>query len=282
MEEDEKYFFDLTGYLVLRGVLGADEIQRCNQAIDLHSAELTTRCQKTRSLAFGVPELMGYSGRQELSGMLEWPDPHGELFRQLLVHPEVVFRLNGLIGEGFRLDNGPRFIGAEKGTEGHRLHGGGEPVIWHHSYWQQNGQILSRAVTVFWQLVDSHEGDGGFVIVPGSHKSCFPPPTELCATQAHRDLIHQPLLNAGDVVLFSEAATHGALPWKGETQRRTIFYRYASKGCARRKDLKFEPEQRYGEWTRKLGEHQRALLYGPGVGRELHFPAIQANRRNPE
>ena len=34
----EKYFFDLTGYLVVRGALTPEEVDRCNAAID-HYAE---------------------------------------------------------------------------------------------------------------------------------------------------------------------------------------------------------------------------------------------------
>ena len=31
---------------------------------------------------------------------------------------------------------------------------------------------------------------------------------------------------AGDAIIFSEACTHGTLPWNGEHQRRAILYKY--------------------------------------------------------
>ena len=34
-------------------------------------------------------------------------------------------------------------------------------------------------------------------------------------------------VNAGDVVIFTEATTHGTLPWKGAEQRRNIIYRFS-------------------------------------------------------
>ncbi len=37
----------------------------------------------------------------------------------------------------------------------------------------------------------------------------------------HQDVLVQPELAAGDVILFSEAATHGALPWKPKEVRLT-------------------------------------------------------------
>ena len=36
MTDDEKYFFDLTGHLVLRDVVDPETILRANQAIDHH------------------------------------------------------------------------------------------------------------------------------------------------------------------------------------------------------------------------------------------------------
>ena len=90
--------------------------------------------------------------------------------RRLLIHPVAVACLNEFSGKGFRLDHGPLLIGAVQGTEGHTLHGAGEPFspsVWYH---QQNGRIYCRGITVAWQLAACKAGDGGFAIVPGSHK----------------------------------------------------------------------------------------------------------------
>ena len=40
MDADQKYLFDLTGYLVLRSVLTPAEIALCNAAIDAHEHEI--------------------------------------------------------------------------------------------------------------------------------------------------------------------------------------------------------------------------------------------------
>ncbi|KAK3259682.1 hypothetical protein CYMTET_31334, partial [Cymbomonas tetramitiformis] len=45
--------------------------------------------------------------------------------------------------------------------------------------------------------------------------------------EAFQEFVRQPVLEAGDVVLFSEATTHGTLAWSGEHQRRTVIYRFA-------------------------------------------------------
>ncbi len=39
MTDDEKHFFDLNGYLVLRDVVDPDTIRRCNEAIDHYDAK---------------------------------------------------------------------------------------------------------------------------------------------------------------------------------------------------------------------------------------------------
>ena len=146
--------------------------------------------------------LQGTTSRQQLTGMLGWPSPYREPFRRLLVHPTVVSRLNEFSGPGFRLDHGPLLISATEGTEGHYLHGSGEPfspATWYH---QQNGKIYCRGITVAWQLTDCNPGDGGFAVIPGSHKTCEPTPPEIRSLAEYGELVVQPAMRAGDVLFF--------------------------------------------------------------------------------
>ena len=264
MSEDEKYFFDLTGYLIVRNALTPEEITACNDAIDHYRERIRARSIDDGGLARRSIALSGTSGRLELRGMLGWSPPYREPFRQLLVHPVVVSRLNEICGKGFRLDHGPLLIGANAGAEGHQLHGSGEPFSQSTWYHQQNGRISCRGVTVAWQLYDVNEGDGGFAIVPGSHKSRFPTPKGVRTVEGDMGLVVQPAMTAGDVLFFAETATHGTLPWKGTGQRRSILYKYASRAVARAVGRRFTPEARYGEWTSELTPGQYSLLYGPG------------------
>jgi ectoine hydroxylase-related dioxygenase (phytanoyl-CoA dioxygenase family) len=264
MSDEEKYFFDLTGYLIVRGALSPEEVAECNAAIDHYAEDIHARSVEGGGLARGSSALKGETGRLELTGMLGWPSPYREPFRKLLAHPIVVSRLNEMSGKGFRLDHGPLMIGAEAGTEGHQLHGAGEPfspAVWYH---QQNGRISCRGVTVAWQLYDVNEGDGGFCIAPGSHKSRFRPPKGVITVEDDMGLVKQPAMKAGDVLFFAETATHGTLPWKGKQPRRSILYKYASRAAARAVGRRFTPEERYGAWTKELTPEQHSLLYGPG------------------
>ena len=37
MNEDQKYLFDLTGYLIVENALTVEEVAQCNAAIDHHN-----------------------------------------------------------------------------------------------------------------------------------------------------------------------------------------------------------------------------------------------------
>ena len=279
MTAEERYFFDLRGYLVVRDVLTAEETAGCNAAIDRFAGQMTERSVEGGGLARGSQALRGNRGRGELTGMLGWPAPWREPFRRLLVHPVVVSRLNEISGRGFRLDHGPTLIAAAPGTEGHALHGAGEPfapATWYH---HQNGRIHCRGVTVAWQLTDVEAGAGGFAIVPGSHKSREPTPAEVRSAEDDMGLVAQPQMRAGDVLFFAETATHGTLPWRGPGERRSVLYKYASRGAARSVGPFFTPRDRYGEWTEELTHEQQAVLYGPGVHTGGKLPVLESDGR---
>ena len=275
VSDEERYYFDLRGYLVVRSVLSEEEIDTCNGALD-HFAE-KIRNFEAGTLSHGSAALAGRSSRKQLTGMLGWPPPYRDPFRKLLVHPVVVSRLNEFSGKGFRLDHGPLLISAEKGAEGHWLHGAGEPfspAVWYH---QQNGKIYCRGITVAWQLADCRSGDGGFAIIPSSHKTCEPTPADVRSLEDAMGLVVQPDLKAGDVVFFAETATHGALPWRADHERRSVLYKYTSRAAARAVGKHFTPEQRYGEWVNELTPEQQAVLYGPGVHHGGRLPQLESD-----
>ena len=132
------------------------------------------------------------------------------------------------------MDHLPFCILQDRGSEGFDLHGGRisadgselgrfEPDL---AYSCINGSIYNPLLACSVQLVDHDAGDGGFVIIPGSHKANFPAPADvLTGTSSDVDLVRQPVTQAGDVVLFSESSIHGAAAWMSEKQRRIALYR---------------------------------------------------------
>jgi ectoine hydroxylase-related dioxygenase (phytanoyl-CoA dioxygenase family) len=220
-----KYLFDLNGFIVLRGVFNADEVTSANAAIDAHEdSELHERKGQLRTSGlYGRQSSAlsgdGSTGRKDMGGMLGWEKPHCEPFRNLLCHKHVAPVLNELLGVGYRLDHSPLMITQEKGAEGHTLHGGavtesGEPA-WPLAYEFRHGQMRNQLLTVCMQLQDAGPGDGGFCVVPGSHKSNYPVPPDLAdlADPELAEFVQQPEMYPGDVLLFTEAVLHGTLPW---------------------------------------------------------------------
>jgi ectoine hydroxylase-related dioxygenase (phytanoyl-CoA dioxygenase family) len=64
----------------------------------------------------------------------------------------------------------------------------------------------------------------------------------------------------GDAIIFCEAIIHGALPWRGEHERRMVLYRFNPGHAAYTPGLAtFD----YPEWFFDLTEEQRAVLQQP-------------------
>jgi hypothetical protein len=227
MTDPERYLFDLRGFLVVEDLLTEAELAACNEAIDRHRDLIRSRPPE-QSLSGSAAALRGDQGRFEMTqSLLALEKPWCEPFRRLLVHPGIIPYLTELVGPGFRLDHGPGLIGMEGGTEGHILHGGGEPYDPSQYYFHKNGRMHNGLTVVSWQLTDVNEGDGGFCCVPGSHKSNYPCPSEIKRYEAWRDCVEQVVAPAGSAILFTEALTHGTLPWRGAQPRRSILFKYS-------------------------------------------------------
>lgn len=230
MNEEERYLFDLHGYVVLRGVLDAGEVRAANAAIDAERGRIAPRAT---SLAEGADALRGSGRRHEATDLLAWSPPRRAPLVSLLAHPRLTPILHALVGNGFRLDHAPLLVCTPTGTEGHLLHGGSGPHFDPSQYYLvQNHQIHCALLMVEWALTDVGPDDGGLCVIPGSHKSAFACPREIRRLEHRRDCVRPVPVRAGDVVVFTEALTHGTLPWRAPTERRAMLLRYAPANLA--------------------------------------------------
>ena len=149
MNEDEKYLFDLNGYLVIERVLTPDEVAFCNEAIDCHADQIRERVGEL-SLSGDSKALKGTTGRGDLGGMLGWEKPWCEPFRKMLAHPRIVPYLNEILGKGFRMDHNPGLITMRKGAEGHVFHGSSGPGFDPHQYYIFKDESVRSGVFVVW------------------------------------------------------------------------------------------------------------------------------------
>lgn len=159
MNEEERYLFDLWGYVVLENLLCEEEIAKLNNLIN----QLKQPEPHNEDI---------YS--QRFGGFLQL---ESDAFRNLINHRRVMPYMKELIGDKFRLDHTYGIL-MNKGNLGLNLHGGGTPYIPSQYYVFRNGHMYNGLTVVSWALTDMLPGQGGFCCIPGSHKSNFacPPP----------------------------------------------------------------------------------------------------------
>ena len=225
MNDTDKFFFDLKGFAILKGVLSPAEVERCNAAIDKHADHFF---QTERTLEGASKTLGGTNKQKWMEGMLAWEQPYCEPFCELLIHPRIQPYLNTLLGRNYRLDHGPLVLAMDKGDGGHYLHGGGvERQDFEQTYTFKFDQMFCGLTVVEFQLADEGPGDGGLAVIPGSHKANFPLPEQLSLYEAYQEHVKEVHTQAGDAIIFTEALTHGTLVWQGQHQRRSLLYKYS-------------------------------------------------------
>jgi len=280
LTDAEKFYFDLNGFIIVRGVLTAEEVSAANAAVDAHAAEIKERVDPAlRNTRTGTPlSGDGKSGRQDLCGMLAWPRPHCDPFRSFLAHPKLIPYLSAFCGDGYRMDHLPFVILQRRGSEGFSLHGGPltgdgrfNPTL---QYRFEQGQFYNSLLGMSVQLSDHNAGDGGFCVVRGSHKINCPLPDAFRHGSEAQEHLYQPTTKAGDVVFFSEATVHGALPWAADHERRIALYRFAPATVAYGRS--YTPSWPEGMLD-GLTDQQRAVLEPPYAER-LDRPIVKHDK----
>lgn len=210
MTAEERFLFDLQGYLVVKGVLGADELKTLNEIADERIA------------------------KDEKPNELNWRRSRCSLWAQecvdLIDHEKMLPYWTSLLGPYFRLDH-DYCLFMQKGAVGGQLHGGAHAAHRAGDHWYkfQDG-VMRNGLTVFtYNLAPANKGDGGFACVPASHKTNFLTklPGDVRAFRREAHYVVQPELEAGDVVIFTEALIHGTMPWTADHQRRGLLYKYS-------------------------------------------------------
>jgi hypothetical protein len=158
---------------------------------------------------------------QRFGGFLGWGQP----FRDLLDHPGMMPYLKELLDPAVRLDH-YYGIHMRQGTEGLKLHGGGTPYDRPEYYHFRNGQMFNGLTVVTWALSDVPAGQGGFACIPGSHKANYACPPPIRSYEGNPGCVIQVPMRAGDVLIFTEALTHGTHPWTAAHQRRSLLLKY--------------------------------------------------------
>lgn len=239
MTPEERFRFDLRGYVVVPGVLTLDECATLSELADR-----------------AWPRMPNDGPYRRLEAFSRWGKP----FLDLMDHPTVLPYLIELLGSRLRADH-DYTIFTQRGTDPHRLHGGPRRYETDHWYYYSDGIMRNGLTVATWALTDVGPGDGGFACIPGSHKTNFLTnlPDDVRRFERLPDYVHQPPVRAGDVLIFTEALIHGSAPWRAEHERRALLYKYSPPHSTWRKepyDIDAYPE---------VTEQQRRLMAPPSV-----------------
>lgn len=207
LTEEEKFRFDLQGFLVLPNVLTRAQCETLSQLAD--------------SAWPPQPDDGAFRRREAVS---RW----GSEFLNLIDHPQVLPYLVELIGPRLRADH-DYCIFMQPGAPGLPIHGGPMRYESDHWYHYHDGMMRNGLMVATWALNDVGPGDGGFICIPGSHKTNFiqAVPKAVLRQETRPDYVVQPQLRAGDVLIFTEALIHGTATWQGSQERRTLLYKYS-------------------------------------------------------
>ena len=239
MTGEQKYLFDLKGYVLLHGAIPPDAIARMHEDMTAH----------------GVQNPENDPGKSRFRGFLEW----GPDWRNLIDHPDVLPVLHTILGDKFRLDHAYGMAARSDGEAGNfgMHHEAG--MFGHGCYYTTHGDTMHNGlIVVSYALTDTPAGAGGFCCISGSHKSIYPTPKRLYSA-SNNPLIEQVPVKAGDVIVFTEALTHGTMRWtETDFERRAVLLKYCPA---------------YMQWSNgrmdssveEFTERQRRILDGPYV-----------------
>ena len=225
------YLFDLRGYLLLEGALDKSEVAALNAGVDdilpLEHGEWLGYLQ---GHTFGDDE--GTNLQQIYEG--------GQPFESLIDHPSWIDKVKHFVGgEGtFDYNHGPLFIDENFASvrgpgQAIGLHSGGHNGVKRNQFRYHNGHFQCGQINILMALTDIGEGDGGTMVIPGSHKANFPHPHfdkhkmggEVASVDGIEGAVEM-RMNAGDALLFVDALSHGSARRVNEGDRRIIVYRY--------------------------------------------------------
>ncbi|MCC7264600.1 MAG: phytanoyl-CoA dioxygenase family protein [Candidatus Latescibacteria bacterium] len=204
MTDEERFRFDLSGFLVRPAILDADQIAAIRDQIYRIKHDPQSLPPEHRAVPGGPASV-------------------------LIDHPKVIEVLHDLIGPDIRVESSV-CIWRKQGEAHGALHGGGpqqaDPIF---GYRVLNGRIHAGMVRVVIELTDVHENDGATHFVVGSHKANFPMhPDHLSLEEGKRT----PFLMgyscpAGSAVFFTENVCHAGPIWKKAEPRVAVLSAYA-------------------------------------------------------
>ena len=221
LTEEEKWLFDLHGFLHLKNVIPPEDIARMVELCDRWHALPDEQLP---------PPLSSYkdaSTKPTTARAIVHPEYADEVFQRAVLNREilrVVIELTSHCPKSL-------LVGLTRNTkdcEDIPFHGGFSGGLRNpaNDYQAADGKVFATFLAAAVALVDVPRGSG-FVCIPGSHKSEFNKPDDVNIYDGPPTVFNV-CPSAGDVVIFTELLCHGGRKWKEDDPRRSLFMRYST------------------------------------------------------
>jgi len=202
---EQIYTLDSLGLVVVRNIIPREQIDLANRVIE-------TSLKNKKNGKFSVLEM----------------DP---VFFSFMSNPWILSACEQMLGPNFRFDHA---FGLQQPGEnlGANLHGGPLTCQGANYYVSNQGEIRCGRISIGIMLTRQDKDSGGFVFIPGSHKSVFPYHgnkvlSEVLPNRFDSECIQCPTLDPGDLVCFVDSLVHGTSDWKKDSKRRALYYMYS-------------------------------------------------------
>lgn len=224
MTPEERYLFDLQGFLFIPKAISKDLVQQMNDDIDQMESlndEEANKLGLYRKYHNNNKDHPGHNPSGYDCNILSRGGP----FEALIDCPRTLPYIDSMINEPFRLD-GYMFMIRNQGCRTVFHHGYAE-LLPYSEFAVEEGEFKCVSVKIAYALRDVSVEEGCFAVIPGSHKSNFDNPFEGMNPDKNHPLVEPCPCKAGDAVIFTEDLTHGSMINQSKKTRRTLFISYA-------------------------------------------------------
>jgi hypothetical protein len=259
------YRFDLRGYLEIPQALTSQEVAELNACLEeIPAMEPGEWYGYVHAHRFGVTDGLNLQQIYEA----------GEPFERLIDHPSWFERAKCFVGGAGTFDSahGPLFIDENFANfrgpgEAIGLHSGGHTGVKRCQFRYHAGRFMCGQINLLIALTDIGPGDGGTMVIPGSHKSNFEHPNARDARNSVDEIEEavELYMQPGDALLFVDALSHGSAKRVNPGIRRIVVYRYGPSWGNFRHGYEPSPEllERLTPERRQIVHPQRLLPREP-------------------
>ena len=216
-EPERKAFFEENGFLILRNLLGREELAELDRELNRLAEErdALTTVREGWDVERAQDPSRGKLAFRKIGGVTH----HSQAFARLLRHPRIVDVLHRLLGPTLQLYRDVVMMKAARV---------GRQKPWHQDavYWPWRPMGL---VSVMTAIDDAKLENGCLQIIAGSHKSVLKhhgPEPQIDADEQTAQRAYAVPLNAGDCLVFHSLLLHGSQPNRSDADRRVAIMAY--------------------------------------------------------